>query len=83
MSCMTVERRLASKRAYAIKSGWGWLPDYVAVDAECPYCGAELSIEYDYEGCDDTEDECPACGREFDLYIEWEPVYTCRAKGER
>lgn len=63
MSCMTSGEELLSRTAYAIRNGWGFVPRYKIVDAECPYCGAELAVEYDYEGIDETEEECPACGR--------------------
>lgn len=48
----------------------------------CPYCGVDLTFEYDYEGFDDTEETCPACGITIDLYIEFEPVYHCTEKKE-
>ena len=77
MSCWTSEEHLKNRQNYARKNGWKYIPEYKYVDAECPYCGVDLTFEYDYEGYDETEDECPACGETFDLHIEWEPTYTC------
>lgn len=77
MSCKTSKDDLRDIQAYARAHGWSWIPQFERSDAECPYCGVDLAFEYDYEGCDETEDECPACGETFDLHIEWEPKYEC------
>ena len=77
MSCKTSEADLRDRQAWATKNNYGWIPGNARYDAKCPYCGVYLAFEYDYEGCDDTEEECPACGETFDLYIEWEPTYEC------
>lgn len=83
MSCKTSDEDLRDRRAHAIKNGWRFVPRFRNIDAECPYCGVDLAIEYDYEGIDETEEECPACGKTFGLTIEFVPQYTCEAMEEQ
>lgn len=82
MSCKTSDDDLRDRQARAIRNGWGFVPRLKIIDAECPYCGVDLAIEYDYEGVYETDEKCPACGKTFDLTIEFAPMYTCAAREE-
>lgn len=82
MSCITSEEDLKERQACAIKNNWGFIPVNKRIDAWCPYCDVALAFEYDYEGASEYEEECPSCGKTFNLFIEFEPVYSCERKKE-
>ncbi len=63
----------------------GYLASISTKDVECPYCGAELEVEYDdHEGwplseeCFDTHVICPACEREFELACRLDFIYEAK-----